>query len=48
MAEVRKNIILKIQALDWRYDNNMISAEEYNARLDYLLDRLEKCGGAGK
>ena len=42
MAEVVQNIRLKIQKLDWMYDNRQISAEEYNRRLDYLLDRLEE------
>lgn len=41
MAEIRENIRLKIRKLDWMYDCGMVSAEEYNRRLDYLLDRLE-------
>lgn len=46
MAEIRENIRLKIRKLDWMWDNHMITDAEYNTRLDYLLDCLEKCGGA--
>ena len=41
MAEVVQNIRLKIQRLDWLYDNKLVTDAEYGTRLEYLLDRLE-------
>lgn len=48
MAEILENIRVKIRRLDWMYDMRLISSAEYNARLDYLLDRLENLKGVRK
>ena len=42
MAEVIRNIYIKIERLDWMYDHKQVSAEEYNRRLEYLLTKLEE------
>ena len=41
MAEIRENIRLKIQRLDWLYDNKLVTDAEYGTRLEYLLNMLE-------